>query len=75
MPIHRPGAAVPEPAPLEAPPVAVARWEDAARVTPALRAPVEGLYPERYLVRDYPSEEQLARWREDPGDLFDDAGR
>lgn len=58
-----------------APPVAVARWEDVASVSPALRTPVEGLYPERYLVRDYPSEEQLDRWREDPGDLFDDAGR
>ncbi|WNG21298.1 hypothetical protein [Cystobacter fuscus] len=58
-----------------APPVGVARWEDVAKVTGALGAPAEGLYPERYRVRDFPSDEQLARWRADPGDLFDENER
>ncbi|ATB43961.1 hypothetical protein CYFUS_009442 [Cystobacter fuscus] len=56
-------------------PVGVARWEDVAKVTGALGTPVEGLYPERYRVRDFPSDEQLARWRGDPGDLFDENER
>ena len=54
-----------------APPVAVARWEDVAKVLPALQTPVEGLYPERYRVSDFPAAEQLARWNSDPGELLD----
>ncbi|MFY0581915.1 hypothetical protein ACN28S_53405 [Cystobacter fuscus] len=46
-----------------------------AKVTGALATPVEGLYPERYRVRDFPSDELLARWRADPGDLFDENER
>lgn len=59
----------------EAPPVGIARWEEVSRVAGKLLAPVEGLYPERYRVKDFPTEEQLARWQNDPGDLFDGEGR
>jgi hypothetical protein len=59
----------------EAPPVAIARWDEVARVAGELLVPVEGLYPARYRVRGFPTEEQLARWRDtDPGDLFDEDG-
>jgi hypothetical protein len=59
----------------EAPPVAIARWEDVEKVVGELLVPAEGLYPERYRVRGFPSEEQLARWRDtDPGDLFNQDG-
>ncbi len=58
----------------EAPPVGIARWEDVAKVAGDLLVPVEGLYPERYRVKDFPSEEQLAGWQNDPGDLFDEDG-
>jgi hypothetical protein len=33
---------------------------------------VEGLYPERYRVKGFPSEEQLSGWQNDPGELFDE---
>ncbi|MFY0571892.1 hypothetical protein ACN28E_49795 [Archangium lansingense] len=58
----------------EAPPVGIARWEEVSRVAGQLLAPVEGLYPERYRVKGFPTEEQLARWQNDPGDLFDEDG-
>lgn len=59
----------------EAPPVGIARWEDVSQVAGQLLAPVEGLYPERYRVKGFPTVEQLARWRNtDPGDLFDEDG-
>ena len=59
----------------EAPPVAIARWEDVEKVVGELLVPAEGLYPERYRVRGFPSEEQLAGWRDtDPGDLFNQDG-
>ncbi|HEX5745217.1 MAG TPA: hypothetical protein VFZ09_03175 [Archangium sp.] len=58
----------------EAPPVGIARWEDVSRVAGQLLAPVEGLYPERYQVKGFPTREQLARWQNDPGDLFDEDG-
>jgi uncharacterized protein YtpQ (UPF0354 family) len=59
----------------EAPPVGIARWEEVAKAVGGLLVPVEGLYPERYRVRGFPSEEQLARWRNtDPGDLFNQEG-
>ncbi len=38
--------------------VAVARWEQAQAVLGEMMKPV-GLYPERYLVEDFPSEDQL----------------
>jgi uncharacterized protein YtpQ (UPF0354 family) len=58
----------------KAPPVGIARWEDVARVTGALRQPVEGLYPERYRVRTFPTPEQLSQWQSDPNELFDEPG-
>ncbi|WP_375768415.1 DUF1444 family protein [Archangium gephyra] len=59
----------------EAPPVGIARWEEVSRAAGQLLAPVEGLYPERYRVKGFPTEEQLARWKNtDPGDLFDADG-
>ncbi|MFE8602983.1 DUF1444 family protein [Archangium violaceum] len=58
----------------EAPPVGIARWEEVSRVAGKLLAPVEGLYPERYRVTGFPTLEQLARWQNDPGDLFDEDG-
>lgn len=58
----------------EAPPVGIARWEEVARVAGQLLAPMEGLYPERFRVKGFPTEEQLARWQNDPGDLFDEDG-
>ncbi|HYO60062.1 hypothetical protein [Archangium sp.] len=58
----------------EALPVGIARWEEVARAAGQLLAPVEGLYPERYRVKGFPSEEQLARWQNDPGDLLDEDG-
>ncbi|AKJ07977.1 uncharacterized protein YtpQ (UPF0354 family) [Archangium gephyra] len=58
----------------EAPPVGIARWEEVSRVAGQLLAPVEGLYPERYRVTSFPTPEQLARWQNDPGDLFDEDG-
>ncbi|WNG30839.1 hypothetical protein F0U62_47610 [Cystobacter fuscus] len=58
-----------------APPMGVARWEDVAKTTGALGTPLEGFYPERYRVRDFPSDELIARWRADPGDLFDENER
>jgi hypothetical protein len=59
----------------QAPPLGVARWADVAKVSHELTTPVEGLYPERYRVRDFPSNEQLTRWRADPGELFDENER
>jgi hypothetical protein len=56
----------------EAPPVGIARWEDVAKAAGDLLVPVEGLYPERYRVKGFPSEEQLAQWQNDPGDLLDE---
>lgn len=58
----------------EAPPVGIARWEEVAKVAGELLVPVEGLYPERYRVRGFPTEAQLAGWQQDPGDLFDEDG-
>ncbi len=59
----------------EAPPVGIARWEEVSRAAGQLLAPVEGLYPERYRVKGFPTEEQLARWQNtDPGDLFNEDG-
>ncbi|QRN98422.1 hypothetical protein JRI60_05020 [Archangium violaceum] len=58
----------------EAPPVGIARWDEVAKVAGKLLAPVNGLYPERYRVQGFPTEEQLARWQNDPGDLFDEDG-
>jgi hypothetical protein len=58
----------------EAPPVGIARWEEVARAAGQLLEPVEGLYPERYRVKGFPSEAQLARWQNDPGELFDEEG-
>ncbi|WNG40737.1 hypothetical protein F0U61_48885 [Archangium violaceum] len=55
----------------EAPPVGIARWEEVEKVAGQLLTPVEGLYPERYRVKGFPSEEQLAQWQNDPGDLLD----
>lgn len=56
----------------EAAPLGIARWEDVAKVTGELRTPVEGLYPERYRVKGFPTAEQLAGWQNDPGDLLDE---
>ena len=53
-------------------PLAVARWDEVVKASGALLTPVPGLYPERYLTRDYPTEAQLAGWQNDPGDLFQD---
>jgi hypothetical protein len=58
----------------EAPPVGIARWEDVAKVAGDMLVPVKGLYPERYRVKGFPTEEQLAGWQNDPGDLFDEDG-
>ncbi|PTL83086.1 hypothetical protein DAT35_13815 [Vitiosangium sp. GDMCC 1.1324] len=58
----------------EAPPVGIARWEEVAKAAGELLVPVEGLYPERYRVKGFPSREQLARWQNDPGELFDEEG-
>jgi hypothetical protein len=54
----------------EAPPVGIARWEEVVKADGELLVPVEGLYPERYRVRDFPPQEQLDRWQNDPGDLL-----
>jgi hypothetical protein len=54
--------------------VGIARFEEVSRVAGQLLAPVEGLYPERYRVTGFPTPEQLARWQNDPGDLFDEDG-
>lgn len=58
----------------EAPPVGIARWDEVAKVAGRLLEPVEGLYPERYRVKGFPTPEQLARWQNDPGELFDEDG-
>ncbi len=58
----------------EAPPVGMARWDEVAKVAGTLLAPVKGLYPERYRVQGFPTEEQLARWQNDPGELFNEDG-
>lgn len=58
----------------ESPPVGIARWEDVAKVAGGLLEPVEGLYPERYRVKGFPTPEQLARWQNDPSELFDEVG-
>ncbi|HLM46092.1 MAG TPA: hypothetical protein VK458_19635 [Myxococcaceae bacterium] len=56
----------------EAPPVAIGRWDEVAKEAGGLLLPVEGLYPERYRVKGFPSEEQLAGWQNDPSALFDE---
>ena len=56
----------------EAPPVAIGRWDEVAKEVGGLLMPVEGLYPERYRVKGFPSEEQLAGWQNDPSALFDE---
>ncbi|WP_434384397.1 hypothetical protein [Melittangium boletus] len=53
-------------------PVGIARWEDVVGRDNGLLEPVPGLYPERYLTRDFPTDAQLAGWQNDPGDLFDE---
>ncbi|MFL5351727.1 hypothetical protein [Archangium sp.] len=58
----------------ESPPVGIARWEDVAKAAGGLLEPVEGLYPERYRVKGFPTPEQLARWKNDPSELFDEDG-
>jgi hypothetical protein len=58
----------------EAPPVAIARWDEVAKAVGALLVPEEGLYPERYRVKGFPSEQQLSGWQNDPGELFDEDG-
>jgi len=50
----------------EAPPVAVVRWDVVERDIGGLLAREEGLYPMRYRLKGFPSEEQLARWKKDP---------
>jgi hypothetical protein len=50
----------------EAPPVAVVRWEVVERDAGRLLAREEGLYPVRYRLKGFPSDEQLARWKKDP---------
>jgi len=54
------------------PPVGIARWEEVAKTAGDLLVQVPGIYPERYLARGFPSEEQLAGWQNDPGDLFEE---
>jgi hypothetical protein len=58
----------------EAHPVGIARWDEVAKVLGNLLVPVEGLYPERYRVKGFPTEEQLSHWQNDPGELFDEDG-
>ena len=58
----------------EAPPVGIARWDEVAKVLGDLLVPVEGLYPERYRVKGFPTGEQLSGWQNDPGELFDEDG-
>ncbi|MGZ3457292.1 MAG: hypothetical protein ACXU86_02185 [Archangium sp.] len=58
----------------KAAPVGIARWEDVAKASGELLVPMEGLYPERYQVKGFPSAEQLARWQNDPGELFNEDG-
>ncbi|ATB29149.1 hypothetical protein [Melittangium boletus] len=54
------------------PPVGIARWEEVAKAAGDLLVRVPGIYPERYLARGFPSEEQLSGWQNDPGDLFEE---
>ena len=56
----------------DAPPVAVARWDEVMKQSGALFVPVPGFYPVRYRVRGFPSPEQLTRWKSDPGNLFEE---
>jgi hypothetical protein len=55
-------------------PVGIARWDEVAKAAGDLLVPVEGLYPERYRVKGFPTEEQLSGWQNDPGELFDEDG-
>jgi hypothetical protein len=50
----------------EAPPVAVVRWDVVMKDVGHLLVPIEDLYPVRYHLQGFPSEEQLARWRQQP---------
>jgi len=50
----------------EAPPVAVVRWDMVMRDAGHLLVAQEGLYPVRYRLQGFPSDEQLARWKQDP---------
>lgn len=50
----------------EAPPVAVVRWDVVMRDVGNLLVPQEGLYPVRYRLKGFPSQEQLARWKKNP---------
>lgn len=51
----------------EAPPVGVVTWDVVVRDVGHLLVPEPGLYPVRYRLKGFPSEEQLARWRKQPG--------
>ncbi|NOK17501.1 hypothetical protein [Corallococcus carmarthensis] len=50
----------------DAPPVASVRWDLVVRDAGTLLMPELGVYPERYRVQGFPSEEQLQRWKADP---------
>jgi hypothetical protein len=58
----------------EAPPVAIARWDEVVKAIGYLVKKQVGLYPERYRVTGFPAEYQLAQWQNDPGELFDKDG-